>query len=248
MDDLTFEERVLARIAGEATYPAARPMRARVVAAIAEDRRGHDTATRGRPLAFSAMAAVLVAALVVLALPGPRGAVADFFGIRGSKIEILPTPAPGVTPTPLPTPAGIRFIATPTSLQGAESASRFAPKLPPGRGTPEGVYLVDYGAAPVVVLSYARFDLWESQTDGFFVKGVQQGIDIHDRTVKGEPATWIGEGEHIVVFEDATGQRVVASVRTVERGTLIWNSGPTFYRLETDLPEEEAVRIAESLP
>jgi hypothetical protein len=40
----------------------------------------------------------------------------------------------------------------------------------------------------------------------------------------------------------------VASVRTVERSTLIWSSGPTFYRLETDLTEEEAVTLAESLP
>jgi hypothetical protein len=248
MDDLTFEQQVLVRIAAQTAYPAARPMRASVLAAITDDRRQQDAGTHRRPLAFAVTAVVAAAMLVLLALPGPRGAVADFFGIRGSKIEILPTPVPGVTPTPLPTPAGIRWIATPTSLDGAQSASGFAPMLPPGHGTPDGVYLVDYGDRPVVVLEYEQFDLWESQTDGFFVKGVAPGIDVHDRTVKGQPATWIGEGEHIVAFEDANGQRVVASVRTAERGTLVWASGRTFYRLETDLPEEDAVQLAESLP
>jgi hypothetical protein len=248
MDDLTFEQQVLARFAAQAVYPPMRPMRARVLSAVAGDRHGRSASADRRTLVLAVIATALVAVIVMLALPGPRGAVADFFGVRGSKIEILPTPAPGVTPTPLPTPAGIRSIATPTSLEAAQSASGFAAMLPPGQGAPEGVYLVDYGSPPAVVLEYTRFDLWESQTQGFFVKGVPTGVDVHDRTVKGQPATWIGEGEHIVAFEDPTGRRVVASVRTVERGTLIWSSGPTFYRIETDLAEDEAVRIAESLP
>jgi hypothetical protein len=248
MDDVTFERDVLARLAAEATYPATPSMRGSVLAAISAEPRRRVDPSRASRLVFASVGAAFVAAAVLLALPGPRGAVADFFGIRGSRIVILPTPAPGVTPTPLPTPAGIRWFATPTSLEAAQSASGFTPALPPSQGAPSGVYLVDYASPPVVVLEYARFDLWESQTQGFFVKGVPPDIAVHDRTVKGQPATWIGEGEHVVVFEDATGQRVVASVRTVERSTLIWSSGPTFYRLETDLTEEEAVTLAESLP
>lgn len=250
MDDLQFEQEVVGRIAAQASYPATPALRAWVLAAIAEDTPGRSRPAlpRRRALLLASAVALAVAIVVVLAVPRSRGAVADFFGVQGSKIEILPTPAAGVTPTPFPTPAGIQWIATPTSLDIARSAAGFDPALPRGQGEPLGVYLVDYGRPPVVVLQYARFDLWESRTVGFFVKGVPEGVTVHDRTVKGLPATWIGEGEHIVRFVDSSGQEVAASVRTVDRGTLIWSSGGTFYRLETDLTEEEAVSIAESLP
>jgi hypothetical protein len=251
MDDLTFEQQVLGRFAPRVAYPATPALGARVLAAIAEGTPAPSRPTlavRRRALVLASIIALAVAIVGALAVPQSRGAIADFFGVQGSKIEILPTPAPGVTPTPFPTPAGIQWIATPTSLDGARSAAGFEPALPPGQGEPLGVYLVDYGRPPVVVLQYARFDLWESRTVGFFVKGVPEGVTVHDRTVNGHPATWIGDGEHIVRFADAEGQEVAASVRTVDRGTLIWSSGDTFFRLETDLTEEEAARMAESLP
>jgi len=250
MDDLTFEQQVLGRFAPRVAYPATPELGARVLAAIAEGTpsRSRPALPRRRALVLASAIALAVAIVVALAVPRSRGAIADLFGVQGSKIEILPTPAGGMTPTPFPTPADIQWIATPTSRDGARSAAGFDPALPPGQGAPLGVYLVDYARLPVVVVQYMHFDLWESRTVGFFVKGVPEGVAVHDRTVNGLPATWIGEGEHIVRFVDSSGREVAASVRTVDRGTLIWSAGGTFYRLETDLTEEEAVSIAESLP
>jgi hypothetical protein len=251
MDDLTFEARVLRPLAARTAYPAAPQLRARVLAAVADAA----PAPAPRLLPMRRAAIVLAAVLVLLvgvaaalALPGSRSAIADFFGIEGSRIEILPTPPPGVTPTPFPTPAGIESYATPASLDAAARAAGFTPALPARDGDPRAVYLVDYGEPPPVVLDYDRFDLWESHTVGFFGKGVPPELIIRDFTIKGQPATWISGGSHIVRFVDESGREVQASVRTVDRNTLIWRTPFAFYRLETDLPEAEAIRIAESLP
>ncbi len=251
MDDLTFEAQVLRPLAARTAYPLTPQLRARVLAAVVARAA---PAPERRPwvpraaLALVAGAMLVLGLAVALAVPGSRSAIADFFGIEGSRIEILPTPQPGVTPTPFPTPAGIESYATPASLEVAATAAGFTPALPAGAGRPRGVYLVDYGEPPVVVLDYDRFDLWESRTVGFFGKGVPPELIIRDFTIKGQPATWISGGNHIVRFVDESGKEVVASVRTVDRNTLVWQTPFAFYRLETDLPEADAIRIAESLP
>lgn len=261
-------ERGLRRLAAQASYPPTPELRARVVAAIAAEQ---SAATHGRErarVAISptnriawALAAMLVAAVVGLAVavPGSRHAVADFFGISGSHIEILPTPAPGVTPTPFPTPAGIQSYATPSSLIDVRRDHGFEPALPPGWGEPKGVYIADYLGAFPVVLQYDAFDLWEVQLSGgtfnkgvpiqgVFDKSARSGTVIENLTINGNPAVWIAGGEHIVRYVDAEGRTVDASVRTVERNTLVWHNDSFFYRLETDLPKADAIRIAKSLP
>jgi hypothetical protein len=246
MDDLIFE-RDVARVAARLAYPPTPDVRGRVLELVARPERRRRWHLRPA-LALAAAAALAIAMAVPLAVPASRSAVAQFFGVSRSKVEILPTPAPGVTPTPLPTPAGITFSATPTTLDGARTASGFAPALPPQAGAPVAVYLVDYGRPPAVVLQYPQFDLWESHTDGFFVKGVPPGIEVRDVTVAGRAATWVGAGEHIVRFVDPGGETVAASVRTVGRATLIWSTPAGFYRLETELPEAESIALAETLP
>lgn len=49
-------------------------------------------------------------------------------------------------------------------------------------------------------------------------------------------------------FLDADGETIAGTERAVDRDTLIWRNGETFYRLGTDLPRAAAVAIAESLP
>jgi len=251
MDDVTFERDVLARLAAAMAYPPTPTLRGRVLAAIATP--GAPAIRQARPAARRWVLAAVVAALatgiaLAVAVPSSRSAIADYFGISGSKIEILPTAAPGVTSTPFPTPAGIERYATPAALDAAQAAAGFPPALPAGEGEPQATYLVDYGPPPAVVLHYERFDLWESRAYGFYVKGVPAELIIRDFTINGRPATLIRGGAHIVRYVDASGNEVAASVRTVERTTLIWNGAQNFYRLETDLPEAAAIDLATSLP
>jgi hypothetical protein len=264
MDELIFEEAVR-RIAARAAYPPTPQLRARVLDAIAAGRASAPSRTRQlapspilRFAIVASIAAAVVAIAVALSVPSSRSAIAEFFGIEGSRIELLPTPAPGVTPTPFPTPGGIESYATPSSLDGVQRDLGFSVALPAVEGGPPAVYVAVYfGFA--VVLRYDAFDLWEVRlaggtigkgvpADDVFAKAVGGGTKIEDLTIKARPATWISGGAHIVRFIDADGREVAASVRTVGRNTLIWRTDDFFYRLETDLSEAEAIRIANSLP
>ncbi len=249
-----WEEAMLSRLAEGLTYPATPGIAAAVRARLADGPRA--VAGRRRawvPVVAGAVGALLLAsALALVVSRDVREAVADFLGLAvpGEEIHLLPTPAPGVTPTPFPTPRSLQSYATPTTLDSAARRLGYAALLPPGEGTPEGVYIVDYQGAPVLVLQYERFDLWE--TDGVifqkfvFSKGTQV---LEELTVKGQPAYWIAPGSHIVRVIGPDGKEVAGSEQTVTRNTLVWQ-GPSRmnYRLETELSKDEALRLAESLP
>jgi hypothetical protein len=180
-------------------------------------------------------------------VPSSRSAVADFFGIRGEKIERLPSPPPGTTATPFPTPTGIDNFGRPSTLGDAQRILGFAPELARG-DEPEAVYLVQFGAATVAVLRYDGFDVWQSRDTGLFEKGLPASALLREFTIDGNPAAWISGGHHIVSYTDAEGTPVAGSQRTVDRNTLVWSTATTNYRIETDLPLDDAIVIAESLP
>jgi hypothetical protein len=119
--------------------------------------------------------------------------------------------------------------------------------VPESAGDPVTTYILSYGDEPIVVLHYERFDLWESRAGGFFGKGVAPDQIIDALQIKGRDANWIRGGNHIVQYFNASGTPVEGSARTVDRSTMIWNDGTTFFRLETDLSEGDAVKILESL-
>jgi hypothetical protein len=68
---------------------------------------------------------------------------------------------------------------------------------------------------------------------------------VEETTVNGRPALWT-EGPYLLQFR-RDGHTVTEVQRLVEGHVLIWAEGEITYRLESDLPLEEAVRIAESL-
>ena len=247
MNEMSFEERLLERAAASMTYPATPQLRGRVVSAIASPTPRRVGSEMRRPLVLGLATAAAIVVAVVLGVPASRTAVAKFFHIQGSKIERLPTARPGETPTPFPTPVGLLYDTRRVDLADAERIVRFRPLLPSDSGQPDTTYILSYGDEPIVVLHYDRFDLWESRAVGFFGKGVP-GDQIIDRlTIRGRDAMFIREGNHIVQYFNASGTPVEGSARTVDRSTMVWNDGTTFFRLETDLPEADAVKILESL-
>jgi hypothetical protein len=62
------------------------------------------------------------------------------------------------------------------------------------------------------------------------------------------PARWITGGAHLLAFRTDDGTEIEESIRTVRRNTLIWRTDHAFYRIETELPLEEAREIANTLP
>lgn len=253
MSDAQYE-RLLERVAARAAYPSTPDLRPRVLAALTP---GTGSASVGQPtpaarparLAWLAAAATVAAAAFAVAVPSSRNAIADFFGIEGSQVELLPTPPPGVTPTPFPPEAPLEDIGTLVSLEEAERLVGFALALPRNE-RPDAAFIVRYGDQIVAVLRFERFDLWEARLEPFahFGKGAPSGVTVEDTLVAGRPARWVSGGTHFMQYVDASGSPVEESLRTVERNTLIWNDGATFFRMETDLPLPDALTIAESLP
>src|SRR5262245_54597556 len=102
MDEL-YEVTLLERAASHVVYPATPDRRGRVPAAIGQSPAASPSMRRTnaqRPRLQRAFAAIVAAVAVVgsaivLGVPASRSAIAEFFGIEGSEVEILPSPAPG---------------------------------------------------------------------------------------------------------------------------------------------------------
>jgi hypothetical protein len=218
--------------------------------------------------------ALLILAVLVgmLAVPQVRAAVVEFLQLGAIRIFLTePTPTatlalPTVpaqdtgstrattTPRPTPTPLTSRLnLAGETTLSQAEAQAGFSirrPTYPADLGPPERVFFQELGG-PVVVLVWlapnnpekVRLSLHQLGPGTFAQKG--QPRLIQETTVKGQPALWT-EGPYVLQF--LKNNQPIFDLRQLVKGhVLIWVEGEITYRLETDLPLEEAIKIAESL-
>ena len=239
-------QRLLQATASATVYPETPDLRGAVLARL-EPTRG--TGARRWVLSPLALAFVLLLALAtVLLLPPSREAIARFFGVQGSRIEWLPVPLDGTTASPFPRPESIDTSAIPLTLSELRGRTGGEAVLPAVSDELVQAYLARYGDRPVVILHYERFDLWQTQLGvfGTFAKQVPQTGTVRDVLVGAHNGRWL-TGEHLVYYEDR-GVFIQGSQRTVTRNTLIWRTPRSFYRLETDLPLEEALQVARTLP
>ena len=243
-------DRLLTETARGVVYPPAPNLSLRVLAAIREPAPRRSLATRQ---AFVGLVAVALLVLAALAISPSRDAIARLFGVEGSKIEFLPTPLPGETPSPYPITAGTAQpggVVTEIALDDIPDKAGFEPALPGVANERLGSTIVFYAGQPVVMHHYGDFDLWQTQLrqDAGFGKGVPEGGVVEEVEVGGVPGVWLTGAEHYVYYYTDTGFTVSDSQRLVERSTLVWRTDAFFYRIETDLALEEALRIAETLP
>jgi hypothetical protein len=248
---IAWEEAVLKRLAPTVAYPATPEMAPAVRRRLSEP-----PALRGGPgRAFVPRLALVV--VVLLAAFGfalvvsseTRQAVADFLGlgVKGERIEQLPTPAPGVTPTALPTPPRLDDIARRITLEEAATRLGFAIAKPAGADEPTAIYTLNAPADTVVILRYPGFDLWEFATDqGFILKKGFNGTVV-ENAVKGATAYWITGGVRILSFVDASGNEVAGTQRTTDGTALLWSRNGKYYRIEGVGDLEGAKRIAETV-
>lgn len=199
-----------------------------------------------RGMAAALVMAALLAGLTFAAWPDARTALADFLGLRHVRVSVEPTPAATERP-PVLSPES---FAEPVTLAEARRLADFPlrfPTYPEGLGPPDAVYSQRFVEDTVIIFVYEKegFDLHQSRLRGFFGKGAPEGtLEVE---VAGAPALWIPEGGHVAEYLDAEGRPVPESRRTVQRATLLWESGEITYRLETSLSLAETVRVAESL-
>ncbi|HKZ54715.1 MAG TPA: hypothetical protein VJ123_04490 [Anaerolineales bacterium] len=230
--------------------------------AAAVSRRLQSRAPARRRLARLAWALAAVALLLagMLSVPPVRAALGEW--LRLGAVRILlgePTPdptlkAPSPTATPSPTmaaPEALLDIAGETSLEAAQRAfgsSIPLPAYPPDLGLPDRIFSQGGSLGRSVVLVWLeaghpediRLSLHLLRGEDMALKGMVSLV--RETAVHGARALWV-EGEHF--YELTSGEMAIR--RLVEGNVLIWTAGEVTFRLESGLPLEQAVRVAESL-
>jgi hypothetical protein len=214
-----------------------------------------------RRLALAGLAAVLLAAAVLVVSPGTREAVARRLGLRGVEVRLGGQPPPTVTTRP-----GARLelgLGERVTLGQARRRVAFPVQVPTAAGfrRPDAVYLntqpeggrVDlvYRARPGLPPSpYTDVGLLITQFQGTitpdFIKKVVGAGMVEEVEVAGHPGYWFSGEPHFFTYKDRRGE--VADEQTRLAGnTLIWQAGPQTLRLEGQLSQREALRIAASM-
>ena len=193
-----------------------------------------------RPLVL-AFAILAVALTGVLALsPGARSAFLELFHIRGATVELVET---------LPDVDAQRLdFGERVSRETAERRAGF--DLLDLADEPDAIFIRPDGLVslvdgdsdnPRLVLSQARGAIY----DGFIKKVGRSGTIVRQVEVDGEPGLFVDGPEHFVMFLDENG--FVSDERTYLAGTvLLWNRDELLLRLEGDLTQRDALRLAES--
>lgn len=266
----------LAAVARALPYPPTPNLAAAVLPrtrqlAVAPLRSGPTAPAPVRPRLAGAAVGLLALLLALLAVPAVRAGVVEFLQL--GAVRILLGPAPTATASPAaPTATGARLAtATPrpsptplssllalrgqTTLDQARRQVGFPirlPAYPADLGEPDAVFVQDLDGSAVVLVwldpdDPARVDLslhlLTNETIAF--KNLRDGpaaAEIQPATVNGQPAVWV-TGEYILQMQGGDFN----VFRLIDGRVLIWTEGQLTYRLETDLPLEDAVRIAESL-
>jgi hypothetical protein len=195
-----------------------------------------------------AFAVLAVAAGALFAVPQTRGAILEFFHLRGVTIErVEELPA-------VPVQSGLgTFLGDPVTLSQARERADFDVVAPEALGEPDEVYFQD-GPPPGGMVSFvygtkddprALFTQFAGRVDEIIFKKVAPDTKIEAVTVDGQPGYWL-EGAHFFSYLDRHGDMESEQVR-LAGNVLLWERGTRTLRLEADISKEEALRIAASV-
>ena len=207
--------------------------------------RGAFPVRRALVLGF-ALLAVTVGAL--MAVPQSRSAILEWLGIRGAKIERVPT-----TPTAPAEPIDLG-LGDAVSLAEARERVAYDIVLPRDLGSPDEVYVSEDAEGGQVAFVYRDGDeisLLVTQFPGILNPDFLQKAAGPETTVQGvvigrEQGYWLAGEPHEFFYVTRDGEPRVATLR-LAGNTLLWTRGDLTLRLEGDLTREEALRIAKSM-
>ena len=239
-------EAALVELGRSIEFPPAPDLAARVrerIAAEPPQRRGFAPARRTLVIAL-AMIAVAVGAL--MAVPGTRAAILEFFGVRGvaiERVETLPT---------VPTNVDLN-LGDPVTLERARELADFEVVVPEALGDPDEVYFSDFPAGGMVSFVYgsseeprALFTQFEATFVDTALKKLEATTNVEHVGVDDEPGIFLSGPPHVFGFLDANGQYQEETMRLVGN-VLLWERRPLTLRLEADVSRDEALRIARSV-
>lgn len=190
-------------------------------------------------------AAVAVAALVLLAFPGPRQAVANLFRIGAVTLTVVDDLRPAAVERE---PSGLMV-----SFEKAQEEVGFLIlTLEPD---PDAVYLDPSVSGGMVTLGYGADDdgysllitqLLATTDEQAVTKLLTPSTSVESVTVEGEPGFWIEGDPHVVILFDQEGDLVEDSAR-LAANTLLYIVGDRTVRIEGGLSLDQALEVAAAL-
>lgn len=211
---------------------------------------------------------ILVLLSSLMLIPPVRAAILEFIQIGIVRIfpptseptaEAVITASPREFPPSTATPGGassllISFldqIAGETKLANAQEAVPYPiliPTHPADLGLPNHIY-VQEADSPMTILVWTDAERPERVTlslhlipAGHWAVTKFEPVTTQETEVDGQRAIW-AVGPYPLLMRNGS----IQIERLIDGHVLIWAEGNITYRLETDLPLEEALRIAESL-
>jgi hypothetical protein len=269
-------ERALVDLGAHLEHPPTPPIAEAVVARITAPDAGRARAPRSRAwlprpgwrrVATAALALVVLAVVVVAATPGAREAVARRLGLPGVAIH-LGGPAPTTPAPPAPTlstvpaaPGANLDLGRRVTLTQARTGVSFKLLVPsaPGLQRPDAVYLsegvpggrVDMlwrprAGLPASPFTNAGLLLTEFRADPLVDKIAKGASNVTAVEVGGATGYWFAGAPHSFVYTDSGG-KVREETARLAGNTLLWTNGNLILRLEGQISQRDAIRIAESV-
>jgi hypothetical protein len=250
-------ERRLAELGQDLDFPATPVLAERVGAEL----RGRPIRTprsvpRLRVVLLAILAALLLAAGAVAAVPSARHAVLEFLGLRGETIERVPSLPENVRAKPG------WHLGRPTTLAAARHGLIFEPLLPSGLEGPNGVFLDSSVLGGALNLTYPPqpglprsrltgvgllIDQLSGQAaPGFYGKMVPPGAHFERFRFHGQFAAWV-EGLHVFTYKPSTDYTFHLDHSRLAANALIVQHGDVMIRLEGHFDKPTALAIARSL-
>jgi hypothetical protein len=263
MTDMEFENR-LSSIANGLEYPHTPDIAGSVITRLRPSTRPRFIS---RKLAWS-LSIVLVLISSLALIPPVRAAIIEFIQIGVVRIfprSVEPTPEVIQTPeitipltaTPgasIPPPSLIPLfenIAGETKLANAQQIANYPillPAYPPELGQPNHVYIQDADGAMTILVWVDPVHPEDAMMSLHFIPEGSWAISkvrpvvIQEIEVNGQRAIW-AVGPYPLKLRNGN----LEFTRLIDGHVLVWAEGNITYRIETDLPLEEAIKIAESL-
>ena len=255
-----FEQRLIS-IANGLDYPRTPDIAAAVMTRLRQSTRPRFIS---RKLAWS-LTIMLVLLSSLLSIPTARAAILEFIQIGIVRIfprSVEPTVEPTVdvirpaTATPsLPSSTlipALSRIAGKTGLVDAQQMANYPillPVYPSNLGQPDHVFVQDAEGTMVILVwldprqrEEVLMSLHFVPSGSWAVRKVKP-IIIQETDVNGDRAIWT-VGPYPLILSNGD---IDYFTRLIDGNVLIWTDGNITYRLETNQPLEEAIKIAESL-
>lgn len=257
MNERALEER-LRRLPGQVPYPSTPDIASSIGSILPE--RSSNYVKQHSPWVFGAIA--IAAILLLVILPAPRHAVADFLGLPGIRIELVDRHTTENAPMSI---GSTLLFGEMASLEAAQETAPFAISVPnrDDLRQPSEVWLRNTDQVVAVSFIYAASDelpevgdtgvgmllmQFETNEESPFIAKRSMGNGSLERVqMAGREAWWVSGGELVLLPDALPAGPENGTYQRRSGNVLIWSDGQTTYRLETALDQASAIRIAESL-